>query len=70
MPLNMMGQEKWMESMRELLSGSHPGIVTKEDLANVESRLDELLSTMDLIEEKLGLAPLVVDAAPAAQSEG
>lgn len=56
--------------MRELLSGSHPGIVTKEDLANVESRLDELLSTMDLIEEKLGLAPLVVDAAPAAQSEG
>ena len=70
MALNMMGQEKWMESMRELLSGSHPGIVTKEDLANVESRLDELLSTMDLIEEKLGLAPLAVDAAPAAQSEG
>ena len=51
-----MGQEKWVESMRELLSSSHPGIVTKEDLAQVESRVDELLGMMDLIEEKLGLS--------------
>ena len=42
--------------MRELLSGSHPGIVTKEDLAQVEDRLDELLTLMDAIEEKLGLS--------------
>ena len=42
--------------MRELLSSSHPGVVTKEDLAQVESRLDELLGMMDLIEEKLGLS--------------
>ena len=51
-----MGQEKWVESMRELISGSHPGVVTKEDLAQVESRLDELLGMMDLIEEKLGIS--------------
>ena len=51
-----MGQEKWVESMRELLSSSHPGIVTKEDLAQVESRVDELLGMMDLIEEKFGLS--------------
>ena len=51
-----MGQEKWVESMRELLSGSHPGVVTKEDLAQVESRLDELLAMMDAIEEKLGIS--------------
>ena len=51
-----MGQEKWVESMRELLSSSHPGVVTKEDLAQVESRLDDLLGMMDLIEEKLGLS--------------
>ena len=50
-----MGQEKWVESMRELLSGSHPGIVTKEDLAHVEARLDDLLVMMDAIEEKLGI---------------
>ena len=48
--------QKWVESMRELLSGSHPGIVTKEDLAQVEDRLDELLTLMDAIEEKLGLS--------------
>ena len=42
--------------MRELLSGSHPGIVTKEDLALVEDRLDEILTLMDAIEEKLGLS--------------
>ena len=53
---SVMGQEKWVESMRELLSSSHPGVVTKEDLAQVESRLDELLGMMDLIEEKLGLS--------------
>ena len=61
MALDVMGQEKWMESMRELLSGSHPGVVTKEDLAHVESRLDDLLSMMDAIEEKLGLGLLPED---------
>lgn len=55
MALSVMGQEKWVESMRELLSGSHPGIVTKEDLAHVEARLDDLLVMMDAIEEKLGI---------------
>ena len=53
---SVMGQEKWVESMRELLSSSHPGVVTKEDLAQVESRLDELLGMMDQIEEKLGIS--------------
>ena len=70
MALVVMGQEKWMESMRELLSGSHPGVVTKEDLAHVESRLDDLLSMMDAIEEKLGLDPLAVDAPSASESVG
>jgi len=51
-----MGQEKWVESMRELISGSHPGVVTKEDLAQVESRLDKLLEMMDAIEDKLGIS--------------
>ena len=51
-----MGQEKWVESMRELISGSHPGLVTKEDLAQVECRLDKLLEMMDAIEDKLGIA--------------
>ena len=51
-----MGQEKWVESMRELLLSSHLGIVTKEDLAQVESRVDELLGMMDLIEETFGLS--------------
>ena len=55
MAVNVMGQEKWVESMRELLSGSHPGIVTKEDLAHVEARLDDLLVMMDAIEAKLGI---------------
>jgi hypothetical protein len=69
MALDVMGQEKWMESMRELLSGSHPGVVTKEDLAHVESRLDDLLSMMDAIEQKLGLDPLAVDAARTSESD-
>ena len=42
--------------MRELISGSHPGLVTKEDLAQVESRLDQLLKMMDAIEDKLGIS--------------
>ena len=42
--------------MRELISGSHPGVVTKEDLAQVESRLDKLLEMMDAIEDKLGIS--------------
>ncbi len=53
---SVMGQDKWVESMRELISGSHPGVVTKEDLAQVESRLDSLLAMMDVIEAKLGLS--------------
>jgi len=69
MALDVMGQEKWMESMRELLSSSHPGVVTKEDLAHVESRLDDLLSMMDLIEEKLGLGPLRPEATGTAEGD-
>ena len=42
--------------MRELISSSHPGVVTKEDLAQVESRLDKLLEMMDAIEDKLGIS--------------
>ena len=55
MALIVMGQEKWVEAMRELLMESQPGIVTKEHLAQVEGRLDELLAMMDVIEAKLGI---------------
>lgn len=43
-----------LETLRELLSATNPGLVTKEDLREIEDRLDELEELVDAIEERLG----------------
>ena len=41
------------EALKELVSVSNPGLVTKEDLSRVESRLDELGLFLDEIEARI-----------------
>jgi hypothetical protein len=42
-----------IETLREWLSSSNPGLVTREDLARVETKLDELAELLDEIEARL-----------------
>lgn len=41
------------ETLKDWLAAGNPGLVTREDLNRVESRVDELLELMDEIEERL-----------------
>lgn len=45
--------EKVTDALRELLTNKNLGLVTKEDLARVEERLDQLTELVDAIEAKL-----------------
>ena len=45
-----------VEALKEWLSVSNPGFVTKEDLARVEERLDELGEIVDEIAAKVTTA--------------
>ena len=49
----MSAADSVIESLKELLTASNPGFVTKEDLARVEDRLEELGELVDEIEERL-----------------
>jgi hypothetical protein len=42
-----------VETLRDWLSSTNPGQVTREDLARVETKLDELMELVDEIEERL-----------------
>jgi cell shape-determining protein MreC len=42
-----------VDTLKEWLASSNPGLVTREDLARVEAKLDELLELLDEIEERL-----------------
>jgi hypothetical protein len=48
-----MANDSMLETLREWLAAGNPGLVTREDLARVESRVDELLELMDEIESRL-----------------
>lgn len=41
------------ETLKEWLAAGNPGLVTRDDLNRVESRVDELLELMDELEERL-----------------
>jgi len=47
----------WAEALKEMVSVSNPGLVTQEDIARIEDRLDELEELLDelgeAIEERL-----------------
>lgn len=45
--------DRVVEALRELLTNKNLGLVTKEDLAKVEERLDQLVELVDAIEAKL-----------------
>jgi len=45
--------ETVFEALKELVSVSNPGLVTKEDLSRLESRLDELGLLFDEIEARV-----------------
>ncbi|MEE8409275.1 MAG: hypothetical protein V3T05_06705 [Myxococcota bacterium] len=49
----MQPAEKLFETFRDWLAVTNPGLVTREDLANIEQRLDELHGLLDEIEERL-----------------
>jgi hypothetical protein len=57
-----------IDNLREWLVSSNPGLVTREDLARVEARLDELSELLGEIEERLdagsGGQPATGDAKP------
>ena len=42
-----------VDTLRDWLASSNPGLVTREDLARVETKLDELMELVDEIEERL-----------------
>lgn len=41
------------DTLKEWLVAGNPGLVTKDDLSRLESRVDELLELMDEIEARL-----------------
>lgn len=45
--------DKVLDALRELLTNKNLGLVTKEDLARVEERLDDLSELVDAVEAKL-----------------
>jgi len=42
-----------VDTLKEWLASSNPGLVTREDLARIESKLDELMELLDEIEERI-----------------
>lgn len=48
-----MAQESMFDTLKEWLIAGNPGFVTKDDMARLESRVDELLELMDEIEARL-----------------
>jgi hypothetical protein len=51
--MKRMPTDSMFDTLKEWLAAGNPGLVTREDLARVESRLDELLELMDEIESRL-----------------
>ncbi len=45
--------DRLFETLRDLLSASNPGLVTKTELSELEGRVDELLELCDAIEARL-----------------
>lgn len=45
--------DRLLETLRDLLTASNPGLVTREDLERLESKLDELSDLLDQIEARL-----------------
>lgn len=48
--------EALLETLRELLGASNPGLVTRGDFADLEDRVAELEELLDEIEERLAEA--------------
>lgn len=42
-----------LETLKDLLAASNPGLATKEDLARIEERIDELNELVDALAERL-----------------
>ena len=42
-----------LEALKEWMTTANPGLVTREDLVQVETRLDELSELLDAIEARL-----------------
>ena len=49
----MAANESMFDTLKEWLIAGNPGLVTKDDLSRLESRVDELLELMDEIEARL-----------------
>ncbi len=43
-----------IESLKDLLAAANPGLATKEDLARLEDRVDELTELVDSLARELG----------------
>ena len=48
-----MGATQLLDMLKDWLAATNPGLVSKDDLARIESRLDELAELLDEIESKL-----------------
>lgn len=42
-----------LETLKDLLAASNPGLATREDLARLEERVDELNELVDALAERL-----------------
>jgi hypothetical protein len=42
-----------LDTLKDWLAAGNPGLVTRDDLNRLESRVDELLELMDELEERL-----------------
>jgi hypothetical protein len=43
-----------IESLKQLLAAANPGLATKDDLAQLEERVDELTELVDELSAKVG----------------
>lgn len=43
-----------VETLKDLLAASNPGLATKEDLARLEEQVDELIELVDALNARLG----------------
>jgi len=48
-----MASDSMIDTLKEWLAAGNPGLVTRDDLVRLESRVDELLELMDEIETRL-----------------